>query len=132
MSEARARSIGEPIGLASPLPVDPRALGEQQALGEGEHLDGEADVDRELEREPLTAVADVRRGAELPKDRLDPTVGLFVAPDDDRQRSRLHLRDAPRHRRVEHPRARGLHSLRYVAACRQADGARVNPRLACG
>src|SRR3954463_14857354 len=44
--------------------VDPRAGGEQQAFGQGEHLHGQADVDRELEHEPLPVGTDVRRRTE--------------------------------------------------------------------
>ena len=65
-SGARAFSIGEPIGLSvitstASFAVDPGAFGQQQALGEGEHLHGEADVDRELEHQALAVLADVRR-----------------------------------------------------------------------
>ena len=87
----------------------PDAFGQEQAFGEREHLHGEADVDRELEREPLPVLADVVGRAELAQERLDALVGAFVAADHDRQRPGLHLRDAPRHRRVEHrsaPRSR--------------------------
>jgi hypothetical protein len=70
MIDARARSIGEPIGLASidlqgALAVDPRPLGEERALGERKHLHGEADVDRELQRQSLPVVAHIVRAPEL-------------------------------------------------------------------
>ena len=61
--------------------VDACPLGENQALGESEHLHGEADVDRELEHQSLAVLADVGRRAQFAQDRLDPPVFLFVAAD---------------------------------------------------
>jgi hypothetical protein len=109
------------------LAVDARAFGEEQPLGEREHLDGEADVDRELEREALTVGADVIRRPEFVQDGLDAAVGVLVAADHDRERARLHLRDASRDRRVEHERLLRAHSLGEVAARLQADSAHVDP-----
>jgi hypothetical protein len=100
--------------------------------GEGEHLHGEADVDRELEQESLPVVADVRRSIELAQDCLDTRVGLLVSADHDRQRSCLHLGNASRYRRVEHRRPSRLHPLRELAARTRADRAHVDPDLASG
>jgi hypothetical protein len=47
----------------------PPAAGQQQAFAEGEHLHGEADVDRELEHEPLAVVTG------WPAERRRPAAG---------------------------------------------------------
>jgi hypothetical protein len=112
------------------LGVDALADGEQQPLREREHLDGEADVDRELERLPVAAVADPRRRAEFAQQRLDAGVRARVAADHDRERPRLHLGHASRHGRVEHRRLVRAHARVQAAAHAGADGAHVDPRLA--
>src|SRR5919204_5499582 len=45
--------------LERPLPVEARSLREEESLGKREHLDGEADVDRELEDESVAVRPDV-------------------------------------------------------------------------
>src|SRR5450755_1927741 len=111
--------------------IDPVLFGQEQPLGEGEHLDREADVDCELEDESLAVVADVHWGAEHAQDWLDARVGILVATDHDRERSRLYLRGASRHRRVKHHRASSLlaHPLRKLTAHPRTDRAQIRPDL---
>ncbi len=74
--------------------IDSVALGEPKALGEGEHLDRQADVDRQLEHEPLTVLTDVLPRTQNAEDRLDAPEGVLVATDHDCERSGLDLRHA--------------------------------------
>ena len=112
--------------------VDSGAGRQEQAFGVGEHLHGEADVDRELEGESLSVLTDVRGRAELAQDRLDAAVGVLVAADHDRQRSRLHLRDAPGDRRIQQRRAALACPLGQLPAHARADGTDVHPDLVRG
>jgi hypothetical protein len=113
-------------------PVDTGPVGEQQTLGEREHLHDEADVDRELEHQPLPVRPDVRRRAQLAQDRLDAAVRVLVSAHHDRERSGLHLGNAARDRCVEHGRSERVHSLRELAARPRADRAHVRPDLSDG
>ena len=63
------RAFGHDLGGA--VGIDPVTFGEQQPLGEGEHLYREADVDRELEHESLAALTDVLGRSEDAQDRLE-------------------------------------------------------------
>ena len=91
--------------------VDAAALGEQQPSLKASSLHREADVDRELEQQPLAVVADVGDGlAELAQQRLDARECRSVAADHDRQRALLGLRERCRRparrasrRRPPHP-----------------------------
>jgi hypothetical protein len=96
--------------LGRELRLDPVALGEEQPLAECEDLHREADVDGELEHQPLAVGADVGdRLAELSQQRLNLDERLLVAADHDRERSALGLGDTAGDRGVEHPCAdRGL------------------------
>ena len=67
------------------------------------------------------------RRAQLAQERLDATVGILVAADHDRQRPRLHLRDASGNGRVEHPPPLCTHAFGQVPARLRADRARVDP-----
>jgi hypothetical protein len=91
----------------------------------------EADVDRELEHEPLPVGADVGRASKDAEDRLDPRVRVLVAADHNRQGAALDLGHAARYRGVEHLRATSLiaHTLGDRAACARADRAQVRPDL---
>ena len=81
--EGRARLQHRRPDWARGHDVEPRAgvdpdRSASSSPREREHLHGQADVDRELEREALPVVADVRVGvAELAQDGLDARVGVL-------------------------------------------------------
>ena len=70
--------------LGGEVGVDALSFGQQQSLRERERLHREADVDRELEHEPLPVIADMSRRPEHTEDRLDALVRVLLAPDHDR------------------------------------------------
>jgi hypothetical protein len=81
----RALSISDPIELShhcgGEVPIDPAALGREQAFAEGEDLRGKAEVDRELEEERLAIRADVGNGlAKLAEQGQSHRECLEVAP----------------------------------------------------
>ena len=113
------------------FPVDAAALGEQHPLAEGEHLDGQADVDGQLEQQRVLVVADEGHGvAELPQDRFGPPEGVRVAADDDGEAAVRCRRHAAGHGRGEHRGAAGLDPCGEIPAAAGADRAHVDVHLA--
>jgi hypothetical protein len=131
----RALSISDPIELShhcgGEVPIDPAALGREQAFAEGEDLRGKAEVDRELEEERLAIRADVGNGlAKLAEQGQSHRERLEVAPDHDDQGSRLCLGDAAQQRSVEHRCAKLAHPSRELDAGLTTDRAHVDVQLA--
>jgi hypothetical protein len=118
--------MGDPIGLAH-ITFAARPCRQAQALGEGEHLDGEADVDRELECETLAVSADASRRPQFAQHRLDAAIGELVAADHDRERPRLNLWDAARDGRIEHLGAEVACPCRKFAADARTHRTEVDP-----
>ena len=92
--------------------IDAAALGQQQPFAEGQRLDREADVDRQLEQQALAVLTDASHGlAELAEQRLHEPEGRLLAAHHDGERPGLGLRNAARDRSVEHPGADRSHPL---------------------
>jgi len=74
---------------------DSALLREQHAFREREHLDGEAQVARNLHHERETVLADVRHlGPDVVQDRFDPVEGRLAAADHHRESALLESHDA--------------------------------------
>ena len=118
--------------LACECRGDAISLGEEQALGEGQHLHSQADVDGQLERQSLAVAADPGRCPEYLQYRLGSGVGLLVPADHDGECARLHLGHASGHRRIEHGRPARPHAPSHLPARARAHRAQVHPDLLRG
>jgi hypothetical protein len=82
---------------------DPAAFGQQHALAEREHLRGEADVNGQLQQQPVAVRPDVGdRAAEPTQQRLDGPEGILRPAGHDRESAVLGGGDAAGDRGVEH------------------------------
>jgi hypothetical protein len=100
-------TIGEPMTLCVSTSTAtsremPLFLGQQHAFAEREHLHGEAQVVRDLDRQRQAVVADVcDLRADVVEDRFDPIEGRASRPPS-RSTCRVEGRHAPGHWRVNH------------------------------
>ena len=85
------------------LARDPALLGEQNAFGKCQHLDGKTEVDGDFHRQGQAVPSDVSDlGPDVLEQRFDTIEGGAVSSDHHRQLALLERHDAARHRRVNH------------------------------